>query len=357
MAERNLKDLERAKEFFYSWKLHDAYLLLRRFFDRLPFNPQKEHALYLSYFIRCLLELGKERELSFYRNQVEVLAQKWKTPDLFYQLAEIYCLGPQKNITAAKKLLEKVIVDPSAKVLHTKAKIFLAYCFDLESGDTAACKEIIRDIEEPDERSLKLSLDIWRIKLLRDEGQLEEAEKKIESLIQGLDPQKDWYAYFSAQIILSGILLRENKKEEARDLLLRIRKMVEESPFRTFKNQLTALEEDFKEKPSLPEVVCEQGIHAWRLTWGGNKVEIKHQTGPAKIFELLAKKDWVDKEQLAKKIFKKEYVPEVDDQKIHFQIHALRKMLMELNFDLDPICFEDGGYRMLPKLVIYEGEI
>ena len=50
-------------------------------------------------------------------------------------------------------------------------------------------------------------------------------------------------------------------------------------------------------------------------------------------------------------------MPEKDDNKIHFQIHSLRKTLLDLGFGDDPICFEDGGYRFLPKLIILEGEI
>lgn len=357
MADKYLKDLERAKDLFYSWKIHEAYLLLRRFFDRLPFSPKREHALYLSYFVRCLLELGKERELNFYRNQIEFLARKSRTPDLFYQLAEVYCLGPKKNISTAKSLLEKVIADPSAQALHTKAKIFLAYCFDLESSDTASCREIIHSIEEPQERSLRLSLEIWKIKILRDEGSLENAEEKMNRFLTMIDPKGDWYAYFSAQIIRSGIWLSLGKKEQAKKLLAEARQLAAESPFKTIKAQLDALEASFHEKPKQAELVCEQGIRAWHLSCGRKSIELKHQTSSAKIFELFSKKDWVDKEQLAKKILKKKYMPGTDDNKIHFQIHSLRKMMMELELGSDPICFEDGGYRMLPKIIIREGEL
>lgn len=357
MADKHLKDLERAKELFYGWKLNDAYLILRRFFDRLPFSPQKEHALYLSYFVRCLLELGKDRELNFYRNQIETLARKWRTPDLLYQLAEVYCLGPQKNISAAKTLLEKVISDPNAKALHAKAKIFLAYCFDIESNDTASCREIIYSISDPEDRSLSLILQIWKIKISRDEGQLLDAETQITELIQIMEPTTDWYAYFSAQIIRTGILMKTGKKDHAQQILMEIRRFAEQSPFKTIKTQLASLEASCEIKPPQPEFFCEQGIHSWRITYGRKNVEIKQHTISAKIFELFSKKEWVDKGQVAKRIQNKEYIPELDDNKVHFQIHTLRKILMELDTDLDPITFEDGGYRMLPKLVFREGEI
>ena len=113
MNEKFQKDMERGKELFYAWKLPEAYAIFRRFFDRLPFSPEPAHAIYLSFFIRCLLELGKERELEFYLRQIESLYEKWRTPDLAYQLAEVYCLGIQKNIPKAKKILEGVISDPA----------------------------------------------------------------------------------------------------------------------------------------------------------------------------------------------------------------------------------------------------
>ena len=63
--------LEEAKACFYSWRLVEAYNILRRYFDRLPFQPEPEHAEYIGLFVRTLAELGKDYELKFYVTELE----------------------------------------------------------------------------------------------------------------------------------------------------------------------------------------------------------------------------------------------------------------------------------------------
>jgi tetratricopeptide (TPR) repeat protein len=357
MLDKHTKDLNKAKELFFSWKLHEAYAIFRRFFDRLPFSPQAEHALYLSYFIRCLLELGKERELNFYLNQIESLSSKWQTDELYYQLAEVSILGNKRNLISAKEILTKVISNPDSKYLHTKAKMLLAYCYDCEGDNVDACRRIIDSIGDSPDRPTQLNLELWRIKILRDEGKLDLAQEKINKLFEEVDPILDWYAYFSGKIILGGLHLLRGDKESAGKLLLETRAIVDKSPFRTLRSQLSALEEKLNTNPIVPEIFCENGIKGWTVACNDKKIELSYQTVPAKIFELFTKKEWIDKSQLAKKIFKKEYEPASDDSKIHYQIHCLRKILLELDFDLDPISFEDGGYRLIPKVTLCEGEV
>jgi tetratricopeptide (TPR) repeat protein len=357
MLEKHTKDLDKAKELFFSWKLHDAYAIFRRFFDRLPFSPQPEHALYLSYFIRCLLELGKERELNFYLNQIETLSSKWQTDELYYQLAEVSILGSKRNLTYAKEILTKVIANPDSSYLHTKAKMLLAYCYDCEGDNVDACRKIIDSIADSQDRPTQLNLELWRIKNLRDEGKVELAERKITVFFEGLDPILDWYAYFSGKIILGGLYLLRGDKEQAEKLLVETKAIVDKSPFKTLKAQISALEKKLNTTPITPELFCENGIQGWTIFCNDKRIELSYQTIPAKIFEVFTKKEWIDKSQLAKKIFKKEYEPASDDGRLHYQIHCLRKILLELDFDSDPISFEEGGYRLVPKVTIREGEV
>ena len=74
--------LEEAREHFYAWRMLEAYNIFRRFFDRLPFSPEKEHAEYIGPFVRVLFELGKEFELKFYLAELEKLYQKQKHPHI-----------------------------------------------------------------------------------------------------------------------------------------------------------------------------------------------------------------------------------------------------------------------------------
>lgn len=357
MVEKQQKDLDKAKDLFFTWKLHEAYAIFRRFFDRLPFAPQTEHALYLSYFIRCLLELGKERELDFYLNQIESLSSKWKTDELNYQLAEVYLLGAQKNISAAKDLLNRVISNPSAKQLHTKAKMLLAYCYDCEGDNVDACRQIIDSISDTNDRPTQLSLELWRIKILRDEGKLEVSRAKLNDFLKQVDSVRDWYAFFSAKIILGGLLVLQGDRVSAKALLQETREIVQHSPFKTVKAQLQALEEKINQIEKMPELVCEQGIQGWRIFYNQKSIELKSDTSAAKLFELFIERDWIEKSQMAKQLLKREYDPDSDDGKVHYQVHHLRKLLLDLDFGLDPICFEDGGYRFLPKVSFREEEV
>lgn len=356
MVEKQKRDLEKAKEHFFAWELHEAYSIFRRFFDRLPFCPELEHATYLSYFIRCLLELGKERELDFYLNQIEELSEKWKTPELNYQLAEVYCLGSSRDLQNAKGLLTEVIANPNARHLHSKAKIFLAYCYDAQDQDVASCRRIIDSIQDVGDRSTELSVELWKIKILRDEGNLSEAERLLTLFLKKIDSKKDWYAFFSAKILLGGLLALQDKKKEAAKLVSETKQLVENSPFRTLKAQFSALEEKLTASAPVPELTCEQGIRAWRLTLEQRSIEVKNQSKTAELLELFLKKEWVEKPYLVKKLFKKEYEPNADDSKIHSLIHAFRKTLQDLNLGVDPICFEEGRYHLVPKLKVLSGE-
>ncbi|NBX93491.1 MAG: hypothetical protein EB078_01935 [Proteobacteria bacterium] len=350
MNEKFQKDMERGKELFYAWKLPEAYAIFRRFFDRLPFSPEPAHAIYLSFFIRCLLELGKERELEFYLRQIESLYEKWRTPDLAYQLAEVYCLGIQKNIPKAKKILEGVISDPDAGYLHVKAKLFLAYCYDMEDNDVSSCRKIIDSITKADEPDLEIAVQLWRAKVLRDEGKLSEAEKKLFDTINKLDVWKNWYGFFSAKILLGGLYTAQGKSDKALSVVDEVRKIAENTPFKTIKTQLIALENKIKEQVTTVEIHCEEGISSWRLSFQTRTVEIKLATATAKILEMFLSNSWIDKIQLAKTIFKQEYVAERDDSRIHSHVHSLRKICQQLGLNDDPIQFEKGGYRWLTKI-------
>ena len=69
------KELEKAKELFYDGRLLDSYNIFRRFYDRSAFLSQETgHADYIGYFVRILLELGKDFELKFYLSELEKLS-------------------------------------------------------------------------------------------------------------------------------------------------------------------------------------------------------------------------------------------------------------------------------------------
>jgi tetratricopeptide (TPR) repeat protein len=320
----------------------------------LPFSPEQEHALYLSFFIRCLLELGKERDLDFYLRQIECLYEKWKSPDLAYQLAEVYCLGQKGSIAEAKRKLEVVIADRDSAPLHFKAKIFLAYCYDVDGSDVASCRKIIDSISDSSDSENQIILELWRAKVLRDEGKLSEAEAKLSKVFQKVDSKNNWYAYFSATILLAGLYIMQDRKTEAARLVDVARQIVKNSPFRTVRAQLEALEKKIVGSPECPTIHCEKGISSLKVTYDKKTVELDLRTAVAKLIQLFTKADWVEKSLLSKALYKKEYVSTEDDSRIHSQIHTLRKFFIDLGLSVDPIHYERGGYRWLPKIEMNE---
>lgn len=348
------EELEKGKTLFYSWKLQEAYVIFRRFFDRLPFSPQQEHALYLSFFIRCLLELGKERELDFYLRQIESLYEKWKSPELAYQLAEVYCLGQKGSISQAKRKLESVLADPQSAHLHFKAKIFLAYCYDVESSDVASCRKIMDSISDSSDPENQIILELWRAKVLRDEGKLVESEAKLSKVFQKVDPSKNWYAYFSAIVLIAGLYVLQNRHEEASQLVNQARQLAAKSPFRTVRAQLDALERKIAGSSDCPTIYCLKAKSSLKVTYDKNTLELDLKTAAAKLLQLFTRNEWVEKSKLSQALYQKEYIPQQDDSRIHSQIHSLRKLFIDLGLSQDPIHYERGGYRWLPKIEMDE---
>src|SRR4051812_46493744 len=82
--------LEEAKAHFYAWRMLDAYNLFRRFFDRLPFQPDPRHAEYIGIFVRILGELGRISELKFYVAALERQYAREKNPVIGFALVVVY---------------------------------------------------------------------------------------------------------------------------------------------------------------------------------------------------------------------------------------------------------------------------
>lgn len=166
--------LSQAKGHFYSLRLNEAYTLFRRFFDRLPFNPEQSHAEYIGMFARVLAELGKTSELKFYMGELERWYAKSPDPAIAYQLGVVYSYLPEPRIEAARRLFERLMRDPNAQSYRLKARMMLADYYDVKN-DIAACRQLIFGVELDaiDDFILRLMYRVWRAKILRDEGRLD----------------------------------------------------------------------------------------------------------------------------------------------------------------------------------------
>ena len=176
MAKTSETLLEQAKQHFYALRLLDAYAIFRRYFDRIPFQPEKQHAEYIGMFARTLTELGKTAELKFYMGELERWNAKLKDPTIAYQLAIVYSYMPEPRIELARQIFEQLIRDPNAQDYRLKARMMLADYYDSKK-DLGACRNLIfgLDLNEVKDPTLRLMYQIWRAKILRDEKKFEEA--------------------------------------------------------------------------------------------------------------------------------------------------------------------------------------
>ena len=73
-------------------------------------------------------------------------------------------------------------------------------------------------------------------------------------------------------------------------------------------------------------------------------------TAMEKLLLLLLKKKFVNKENIVKRIYARNYDSERDDKLIYYQIHSLRKRLSEIGLPSEAIRSKGNGYRLVPAV-------
>lgn len=239
------KYLEEAKTHFYSWRLVESYNILRRFFDRLPFKPELEHAEYIGMFARVMMELGKEHELKFYLGELERLNETLESPAISYSLAVVYTYLTPPKMEKAKTILEAIVRAPEAREFQTKAKMMLADYY-ARLDDFASCRAIIESMEEPSDLTLRLLLDIWRANILRSEKKFDEALARLRTVLAEVSVESNWYAYFSARVIEALTYMDKNAIEQASQIVIELRSIFGRRHFKTLQVQLAEIDQMLK---------------------------------------------------------------------------------------------------------------
>ena len=249
MVTRAHKQLEEARALFHLGRLGEAYNILRRYFDRLPFLPEKGHAEYIGIFARILLELGKEYELKFYMGELERHYEKSHDPSIAYPLAVVYAYLSEPKMETAKAVLEEILRNPAAAEYHAKAKMMLADYYE-RKDDIAACRRIVDSIDHTPDNTTALLVEVWRGVVLLREGKYEEALSQLRSVTRDLSFETDWYVYFSAELNIAMILIEQGKMDEAKSVITEVKKIFEGRPFKSTQIQISALERQLEEKKS-----------------------------------------------------------------------------------------------------------
>jgi len=355
MESKTRTQLEEAKAYFYAWRLVEAYNLFRRFFDRLPFKPEKEHAEYIGMFVRTLVELGKEYELKFYVAELEKLRLRQQIPEVDYSLGVVFRYLDPPRLEACRTLFEGIVKNPNAVHLHAKAKMMLADYYEV-NDDYASARLLIDSIRTEDPSLLRL-VRIWNSVIFHREKKFAEAEACLNKLFEDLKPESDWYAYFSAKIILAVTFLDQRRLPESKQVVEEIKKLFAGRCFKSIQEQLRYLESRLKKEESLGSVSLLNGLNESQMKYRDVTLSLRNKDPRDRLLVLLMKKGFLEKSMIVKAVYQRAYQGESDDKLIYYHIHALRKRLKAAGLPPEAILNEENGYRWVPEVEVKEGEL
>ncbi len=330
MELKTQKELAKAKGYFYQLKLVEAYNILRRYFDRLPFKPEKEHAEFIGMFVRILSELGKKNELSFYGSALQKLEKEIESPSITYQLAVVYVNADPPLLKLAIPLLEKIIRTSIATDYEAKAKMTLAYCYDEISNDVAAVRQLIYSIPISTDPSIQFLIETWKVKIYRDEKNFMEAERTLNKLWLRLTPEIDWYAYFTAKIIAIGLYRDSGNIKLAKQLLSETAAMAEEKPLKTVKRQLESIQKAFATGTESGPLVLEIKKGNSILTFLDQMLILNETRLTDKLTLCLLRQKTMTKEEIIFALFNRDYTASTDNTLIYYHVHGVKKNMKKI---------------------------
>ena len=350
------KQLIQAEEHFYNCRLVEAYHIFRRYFDRIPFKIEEDHAKFIGMFIRTLTELGKTNELNFYVSALEAHYKKNQSAVIGFPLAMVYYSLPEPSFEAAKTIFEKITLDPAAKDYVARSKMMLACYYDWKKKDLGLCRRLIFSIET-DEPQLKNLVDIWKIKILKDEKKLVEAEELLTSVLRNIDRDAQWYPYYCVKIIEGSLSLEKGDFKKTREIVQHVRELYDQRQFKSLKTQLEDLERRIREKSEVGVMTVEfDEDNQIKFIYESRSLKLKKFSPSETLLSLFTKKGFLDKELIINALYSRGYAGADDDRLVYYHIHALRKRLKGIGLPDASITNEEAGYRFHPKVELVESE-
>ncbi len=357
MDQRTRNSLEQAKAYVFSCRIHEAYNIFRRYFDRLPFAPEEGHAEYIGLFVRVLFELGKDFELKFYLNELEKLYETRRSPLVAYPLGVVYSYSGVEKREAARQIFDDIIRDPAAKPFHPKARMMLADYY-LNKDDLLSCRMLIDSIEVPSGDAIVDRLvAIWKAVVLRREKKLEAARDTILALLETFTLDDDWYSYFSAKLVLGMIFIEMADMDRARAIVAEVRQLFDGKRLKMVQYQLEQLEALLAEKTGLGKIRLVANEDGNVCTYANKSLPLSGKSPSERLLLLLIKRGFLDKAIIVKSLYDRHYDPEHDDKLIYYHVHALRKRLRSIGLPPEAIESEGSGYRLLPEVEWVQGEL
>lgn len=337
--------LDSAREHFYALRFVEAYHVLRRFFDRLPFQPEPDHAEFMGIFARVLSELGKTSELKFYQPILENWYFRTKDGQMGYALAVLYRYLPEPRPESVRKTLEEVLSAPCSDGYRARAKMLLAHYYEWAKNDLVMCRAVIESIEEPGDPNLKTLWLIWRAKILRDQNRFGEALEVLDRVFHSITVDSDWYGFFSAEVILAGILAAKGDRAGALKVVEEVRALFEKKNFKALKILTDELEERVTRRPAPPAVRIRQDARRSLVWFGKGRASFKRGTPTERMLDLLVREGAATKKNLVERALNRPYVSGRDDKIVYHHVHTLRSKLREISLPEDVLVLEGEGYR------------
>lgn len=352
MQNKTHSELQKAQELFFASKYLEAYSILRRFYDRLPFKQEDEHAEYIGIFVRVLTELGKKNELKFYTGILESLYEKTGTPELGYQLAFVYMESSPPRAKLARALWEKLVTSSLPKGYIAKTKMALAYCYDEFDEDVAACRKLIFSIDLNDvEPTSQGFLKVWRAKILRDERHYEEAEAILNELISPALLESDWYTFCYAETVKGVLLARQGLLAQAHEILQRLQGLNAIKKHKTATRWIDYLSGQIQAHGSKPKLEMRKSLGETTLDYAGKSISITGSSVAEKVLLCLLSNEVADKFNIVQAAFDREYKGKEDDQLIYYHVNGVRKILQKVGLDANSVMNDGKGYRIVPTVV------
>ena len=353
MEELQRKFLAQAELHYHAGRIPEAYGILRRFYDRLPFQQTAEHAKYLGYFIRTLLEMGKAFELNFYLREIERIHETRPTPETTFMLAVMYLFGAPHQYKKAKPMFASLVNEASSKEVQIRARMFLADCL-LDDGDTAGARAVIDWCPKPDDIHLGRLLAIWHSVVLRRENKHEEAKRSLETLLTTFTVEEDWYGVFSAKLVLALVCVDLEDRKHANTLVEELRAIFVGKRFKRVEAQLRVLEERLEEKKWTEPLRILRDGKSTVLSYGARMMKLKQTHTTDKLLLHFVRRRSLDKEGIIRVVYGRRYRELSDDKLVYYHAHSLRKRLRMLGLPRDAVQTFGTGYRLLPEVQFVE---
>jgi hypothetical protein len=343
------KSLERAKAYCYAWNVRAAYPIFRRYFDRLPFEPEPAHAEYIGFFVRVLFEMGKELELKFYMRHLEALYQINKSAFVAYPLGVVYSYSGFSKAETARRLFEEILIDSQGEPYHARARMMLAN-FYLERGDLEASRRYIEEIPLPQPDPMGGTLvEIWRAVIERREGQADLCRRRLEALLPRVNRRKDWYGYFSAKVVLGMAYLDLGDVETGRTIVDEVRRLFAGRRLKLAQVQMAELEKLLREKSGQGSVQYESES-TFLFLFADKRFCLKTTSRTDLLLLRLLQQGNLERNAIIESLYHRPYRGKRDDQRIYRYIYSLRRRLHDAGLPSGIIAREGNRYCLAEEI-------